>query len=35
MLTWLGGSYDPEAFAPKRVHFDDPQKRWRTAFLEG
>ena len=35
MLAWVGGSYDPEAFDPKRVRFDDPQKRWRRAFLEG
>ena len=34
-LTWVGGSYDPEAFDPKKVRFDDPQKRWRTAFRAG
>ncbi len=33
-LTWVGGSYDPEAFDPKKVRFDDPQKRWRVAFQE-
>ena len=33
-LTWVGGSYDPEAFDPKKVHFDDPQERWRIAFVE-
>lgn len=32
-LTWVGGSYDPEAFAPEAVRFWDPAKRWRIAFL--
>jgi len=31
-ITWLGGSFDPKAFDPRRVRFDDPQKRWRVAF---
>jgi hypothetical protein len=34
-LTWVGGSYDPEEFDPQKVRFDDPEKRWRMAFLEG
>ena len=32
MLEWLGGAYDPAAFEPARVRFDDPEKRWRIAF---
>jgi hypothetical protein len=32
MLTWVGGSFDPHAFDPTAVTFDDPQQRWRTAF---
>lgn len=35
MLEWLGGAYDPAAFDPARVRFDDPEKRWQTAFGEG
>ena len=31
-LEWLGGHYDPEAFDPKEVRFDNPKKRWRIAF---
>ena len=31
-MKWLGRRYDPEAFDPARVRFDDPTKRWRTAF---
>ena len=34
MLTWVGGSYDPESFDPEQVSFDDPEKRWRIAFLD-
>ncbi|MCI0460914.1 MAG: plasmid pRiA4b ORF-3 family protein [Gemmataceae bacterium] len=33
--TWLGGEFDPEAFDPKRIHFDNPAKRWRIAFAGG
>jgi len=29
---WLGRPYDPNAFDPKKVHFDDPRKRWEFAF---
>jgi len=32
MLEWVGGKYDPAAFSPKKVRFDDPKKRWRNAF---
>ncbi len=32
LLEWLGGSFDPEKFDPKRVSFDDPLERWRYAF---
>lgn len=31
-LTWAGGSYDPDAFDPTMVVFDDPLKRWKIAF---
>ena len=31
-LTWAGGSFDPERFDPRAVHFDDPFLRWRVAF---
>jgi len=34
-LTWAGGAFDPHAFDPASVKFDDPRKRWRTAFQEG
>ncbi len=33
-MEWLGGSFDPEAFDPKNVHFDNPQKRWQQAFRD-
>lgn len=32
MLEWVGGSYDPMKFDPGAVKFDNPRKRWRTAF---
>jgi hypothetical protein len=32
MLQWAGGSFDPHAFDPAGVTFDDPSKRWRIAF---
>ena len=32
LLAWAGGSYDPDAFDPINVVFDDPLKRWKTAF---
>jgi hypothetical protein len=31
-LEWAGEEYDPWRFDPKEVHYDDPQKRWKTAF---
>jgi hypothetical protein len=34
VADWLGGAFDPESFDPARVRFDDPKKRWRTAFAE-
>ncbi|MHC5081911.1 MAG: plasmid pRiA4b ORF-3 family protein [Planctomycetota bacterium] len=27
MMSWLGGSIDPEAFDPGKVRFDDPRER--------
>ena len=32
MLEWAGGVYDPDAFDPKAVVFDNPRKRWKKAF---
>ncbi len=32
MLQWAGGAFDPHAFDPKAVKFDDPIERWKTAF---
>jgi hypothetical protein len=32
MVEWVGGKYDPAAFSPKKIRFDDPGKRWRNAF---
>ncbi len=29
---WQGGTFDPEAFDPKKVRFDSPQKRLRIAL---
>lgn len=34
MLEWLGGPFDPEAFDPHEVRFDNPKKRWQIAFME-
>jgi len=34
MIEWLGRKYDPNEFATSIVKFDDPRKRWRTAFTE-
>jgi pRiA4b ORF-3-like protein len=31
LLGWLG-DYDPEDFAPERVKFEDPKKRYKMAF---
>ena len=32
VLEWIGGDFDPDAFDPLAVVFDDPRKRWRQAF---
>ncbi len=32
MMEWIGGKYDPDAFEPKKVRFDNPGKRWKIAF---
>lgn len=34
LVLWSGGSYDPAAFEPSRVNFDDPRQRWKKAFQE-
>jgi transcriptional regulator with XRE-family HTH domain len=34
MLRWAGGSFDPAAFVPDEVRFDDPRQRWRVAFRD-
>ncbi|MDP9203693.1 MAG: plasmid pRiA4b ORF-3 family protein [Gemmatimonadota bacterium] len=33
-LEWLGGQFDPDAFDPGAVSFDDPRKRWDLAFRQ-
>ena len=33
-LRWAGGQFDPDAYDPAAVKFDDPKKRWRKAFGE-
>lgn len=35
MMEWLGGRFDPEAFDPKSVRFDNPKTRWNFAFRHG
>jgi transcriptional regulator with XRE-family HTH domain len=32
MLEWLGDPYDPAAFSPSSVRFDDPEQRFKLAF---
>lgn len=32
MLIWVGGHYNPDEFNPKKVKFDNPNKRWKYAF---
>jgi hypothetical protein len=37
MIEWLSGwygTYEPEAFMPEKVKFDNPLKRWKRAFTE-
>ena len=34
LLTWVGGSFDPDVFSCADVQFDDPEKRWRIAFCD-
>lgn len=31
---WAGGAFDPDAFEPKAVHFDNPAERWKIAFQQ-
>ncbi len=32
MREWAGEGFDPKAFNPTAVTFDDPKQRWKTAF---
>ncbi len=32
MLEWVGGEFDPEAFDPREVSFDDPEERLKFAL---
>lgn len=32
MLQWAGVDFDPHAFSPASVTFDNPRERWETAF---
>jgi hypothetical protein len=32
MREWAGGAFDPHAFNPRKVKFDDPAERWKIAF---
>ncbi len=34
LLQWAGGGFDPDAFEPTQIVFDDPQQRWKQAFEE-
>ena len=34
MMEWVGGSFDADDFDPRKVTFDDPQKRWKRAFTD-
>ncbi len=33
-IDWLGKKFDPEDFDPAKIKFDDPEKRWQTAFQD-
>ena len=32
LLDWIGGPFDPDDFDATKIPFDDPKKRWKTAF---
>lgn len=32
LLEWVGGAFDPNAFDPAAVTFDNPKRRWTRAF---
>ena len=32
LLEWVGGDFDPDEFDARKLNFDDPKKRWKTAF---
>jgi len=34
MRTWVGKDWDPKQFDHRTVKFDNPYKRWNSAFLE-
>lgn len=34
MLQWVGGRFDPHAFRPDSITFDDPRERWEIAFKD-
>ena len=34
MRQWFGGPFNPDAFDPAVVVFDDPRRRWEEAFSE-
>ena len=34
MKVWVGKNWNPEKFNKNDVKFDNPYKRWKTAFLE-
>ena len=31
---WAGGGFDPHAFRPDSITFDDPRERWENAFQD-
>jgi hypothetical protein len=32
MHEWVGANFEPEAFDPAGIRFDNPKKRWKAAF---
>jgi Plasmid pRiA4b ORF-3-like protein len=32
LLDWIGGPFDPDDFDATTIAFDDPKRRWKTAF---